>query len=123
MRKYCLLFVLSFVLTSFGQTKYVMCEVSEYKKVVTIDFGEDIKYIGTDYVNQIGLYDKDKNLKYKTALQVCSYLCAHWGWKPYGNPTRKHGRVTYTLRHVVDFNTNLQLEMELFEEYERTHKE
>ena len=49
-------------------------------------------------------------------------MTSHWGWKMCGNPTYKGGKKIYTLKHKFDFDTNLHLEMELFEEYSKTHK-
>ena len=123
-KKYFLLVVLfHFTTLSFAQnSREVLCKVVEYKKTITIDFGKDIKYLGTDYATQIGLYDENNQLKFKSALEVASYLKAHWGWKMCGNPTYKGGKKIYTLKHKFDFDTNLHLEMELFEEYSKTHK-
>ena len=125
-KKYFLLVVLfHFTTLSFAQSsREVLCKVVEYKKTITIDFGEDIKYLGTDYATQIGLYDENSQLKFKSALEVASHMTSHWGWKLCGNPSyRNKGKVkVYVLRHWFDFNTNLHLQMELFENYEKTLK-
>ena len=102
-----------------------MCEVTEKNKSVSVKFGEDIKYLGSDYTKQIGLYDEENQLKFDTAIEVVSYLCSHWGWKPCGNPTYKdNGKTkTYTLEHKIDkVLPNLWRQIELLNEYERSIK-
>lgn len=116
--------IVSFSHISFSQSRYVMCEITDNGKNVSVSFGDDIKYLGTDYATQIGLYDKNNHLRFKSGKEVVSFLTAHWGWKLCGNPSyRNKGKVkVYVLRHWFDFNTNLHLQMELFENYEKTLK-
>ena len=68
-----------FVQIASSQDNRVMCEVTENKKSVSVAFGDDVKYLGTDYTKQIGLYDDKNQLKFDTAIDVVSYLCSHWG--------------------------------------------
>ena len=64
-----------FIPMAFSQDNHVMCEVTENNKSVSVKFGEDIKYLGSDYTKQIGLYDDENHLKFDTAIEVVSYLC------------------------------------------------
>ena len=43
-----------FIPMAFSQDSRVMCEVTEKNKTVTVVFGEDIKYLGSDYTEQTG---------------------------------------------------------------------
>ena len=99
-----------------------MCEVVEDNKKVSVSFGDGIKYLGSDYPKQIGLYDKKGRLKFKTAFAVCSYLTECWGWEQCGNPTINGKVKKYSLEHEITFNTNLFRQMELFNQYEKSHK-
>ena len=114
-----------FIPMAFSQDNRVMCEVVENNKSVTVKFGEDIKYLGSDYTKQIGLYDDKNYLKFDTAIEVVSYLCSHWGWKQCGNPTYKDKGKTriYTLEHKIDnVLPNLWRQIEILNEYERSIK-
>lgn len=121
------IFVILFlgVSTVFSQDSRVMCEVTENNDSVSVVFGEDIKYLGSDYTKQIGLYDDKNHLKFNTAIEVVSYLCSHWGWKQCGNPVYKDNGKTkiYTLEHRIDnVLPNLMKQIELFKEYEKSIK-
>ena len=112
-----------FVHKAFSQDNRVMCEVTENNKSVSVVFGEDIKYLGTDYTKQIGLYDDKNKLRFDTAIDVVSYLCSHWGWKQSGNPVFKNNGKTkiYTLEHKIDnILPNLLKQIELCKEYEKS---
>ena len=109
----------------FSQNNRVMCEVAENDKSISVVFGEDIKYLGSDYEKQIGLYDDRNKLKFDTAIEVVSYLCSHWGWRQCGNPVYKNNGKTkiYTLEHKIDnVLPNLWKQIELFKEYEKSLK-
>ena len=121
------IFVILFlgVSMAFSQDSRVMCEVTENNDSVSVVFGEDIKYLGSDYTKQIGLYDDQNHLKFNTAIEVVSYLCSHWGWKQCGNPVYKDNGKTkiYTLEHRIDnVLPNLMKQIELFKEYEKSIK-
>ena len=114
-----------FVPMVFSQNNRVMCEVAENDKSISVVFGEDIKYLGSDYEKQIGLYDSKNKLKFDTAIEVVSYLCSHWGWRQCGNPVYKDNGKTkiYTLEHKIDnVLPNLWKQIELFKEYEKSLK-
>ena len=114
-----------FVPMVFSQNNRVMCEVAENDKSISVVFGEDIKYLGSDYEKQIGLYDSKNKLKFDTAIEVVSYLCSHWGWRQCGNPVYKNNGKTkiYTLEHKIDnVLPNLWKQIELFKEYEKSLK-
>lgn len=114
-----------FIPMAFSQDSRVMCEVTENNDSVSVVFGEDIKYLGSDYTKQIGLYDDQDQLKFDTAIEVVSYLCSHWGWKQCGNPVYKDNGKTkiYTLEHRIDnVLPNLMKQIELFKEYEKSIK-
>lgn len=96
-----------------------MCEVVEDNKSISVTFGEDIKYLGTNYETQIGLFDNNNHLRFNTALEVVSYLTSHWGWKQRGNPTYNEKIITYILEHKIDnVLPNLWKQIDLFKEYE-----
>ena len=106
-----------------SQDNRVMCEVTENKKSVSVAFGDDVKYLGTDYTKQIGLYDDKNQLKFDTAIDVVSYLCSHWGWKQCGNPVYKDNGKTkiYILEHKIDnVLPNLWKQIEMIKEYEKS---
>ena len=110
---------------AFSQDSRVMCEVTENNDSVSVVFGEDIKYLGSDYTKQIGLYDDKNHLKFNTAIGVVSYLCSHWGWKQCGNPVYKDNGKTkfFTLEHKIDnVLPNLWKQIDLFNEYEKSIK-
>ena len=114
-----------FVPMVFSQNNRVMCEVAENDKSISVVFGEDIKYLGSDYEKKIGLYDNKNKLKFDTAIEVVSYLCSHWGWRQCGNPVYKDNGKTkiYTLEHKIDnVLPNLWKQIELFKEYEKSLK-
>jgi len=118
-----LLMLVFFVPMASSQDNRVMCEVTENSKSVSVVFGEDVKYLGTDYANQIGLYDDKNRLKFGTAIEVVSYLSSHWGWKLCGNPVYKDKGKTkiYTLEHKVDnVLPNLLKQIEMIKEYEKS---
>ena len=121
------IFVMLFIFVPmvFSQNNRVMCEVAENDKSISVVFGEDIKYLGSDYEKQIGLYDSKNKLKFDTAIEVVSYLCSHWGWRQCGNPVYKDNGKTkiYTLEHKIDnVLPNLWKQIELFKEYEKSLK-
>ena len=121
------IFVMLFIFVPmvFSQNNRVMCEVAENDKSISVVFGEDIKYLGSDYEKQIGLYDNKNKLKFDTAIEVVSYLCSHWGWRQCGNPVYKDNGKTkiYTLEHKIDnVLPNLWKQIELFKEYEKSLK-
>ena len=112
-----------FVQMASSQDNRVMCEVTENNKSVSVIFGEDVKYLGTDYTKQIGLYDDKNQLKFDTAIDVVSYLCSHWGWKQCGNPVYKDNGKTkiYILEHKIDnVLPNLWKLIEMIKEYEKS---
>lgn len=114
-----------FILMVFSQDNHVMCEVMENNRSVSVKFGEDVKFLGTDYIKQIGMYDDENQLKFDTAIEVVSYLCSHWGWKQCGNPVYKDkGKIKiYTLEHKIDnVLPNLWKQIEMFKEYEKSLK-
>lgn len=122
-RFFAVLILTFFAYNAFSQDNRVMCEVTEYNKSVSVVFGEDVKYLGTDYKNQIGLYNDKGLLKFDTAIDVVSYLCSRWGWKQCGNPVFKNNGKTkiYTLEHKIDnVLPNLLKQIELFNEYEKS---
>ena len=108
-----------FVQIASSQDNRVMCEVTENKNSVSVAFGEDVKYLGTDYTKQIGLYDDKNQLKFNSAIDVVSYLCSHWGWKQCGNPVYKDNGKTkiYMLEHKIDnVLPNLWKQIEMIKE-------
>ena len=120
-KKYILLLVfLYFAMASFSQKNYATCKVVEKNKVVSVTFGKEIKYLGSDYATQIGLYDENNRLRFQSAFKVVSYLCSQWGWKKCGNPiiSDNFKVKTYLLEHEIRFNTNLFKQMEMFNKYE-----
>lgn len=92
------IFVMLFIFVPmvFSQNNRVMCEVAENDKSISVVFGEDIKYLGSDYEKQIGLYDDRNKLKFDTAIEVVSYLCSHWGWRQCGLCIRITEKPRYT---------------------------
>ena len=106
-----------------SQDNRVMCEVTETNKSVSVIFGEDVKYLGTDYTKEIGLYDDKNQLKFDSAIDVVSYLCSHWGWKQCGNLVHKYNGKTkiYTLEHKIDnVLPNLSKQIEMIKEYQKS---
>ncbi len=112
-----------FVPMVFSQDNRVMCEVTESNRCISVVFGEDIKYLGSDYAKQTGLYDDNNQLKFNSAVEVVSFLCSRWGWRLCGNAVYKdNGKTkTYTLEHKIDnVLPNLWKQIDIFREYEKS---
>lgn len=125
-KRFCVFIILfTFSLFVFSQnnniqSNFVSCEVVENKGIVSIKFGDGIKYLGEDYPIQIGLYNDDRKLVYDSADSVVNHLMKY-GWQQCGNPTykTKENIKIYFLIHKIDkVLPNLDKQIKLFLEYE-----
>lgn len=120
MKRFLFLIVVLFHFAStFAQSNYVICKVIESNNVISVTFGDGIKYLGDDYVKQLGLYNDKNELVYKTGFEIVTYLKEHWGWELCGNPVISKNYERYELKHKIDrVLPNLWKQIEKFKEYE-----
>lgn len=98
-----LLGLMSMPLLATAQTgEFVTCKVVEKKGKVKIEFGQDVTYLGTNYVKDI-LYFDNKKVKFGNGEEAIACLSASHGWILTGTPVRlEDDAIMWVLKHELN---------------------
>ena len=119
-----ILFVGISVSSSFAQSKkYAICKVIETCHKVSVEFSDEVKYLGENYAQYVLYTNDNKKIRFKDGQTLVSYLTSTWGWDLSGNPVElKGGGMMWTLKHDVDESiANFNRSMEVLQMGERLY--